>query len=465
MRRSALRQLRVVALAFALPATVIALLVACSGGDGRRAADQSTFAPAAPRAPDVTPTPRAAAMAAPSVKVAPTASPAQATAPTLAAPVIRPIVTGSSITVGGWSPDGEWLAFWRAPDATTDQTSPAETLHFYSPRTGEMCDCPEVRHATLLTPPRALTWEEGGQVVAWSGATAMWGTPCEGGFAPASEAPPTGEEEALSPGGSYRAATRGQRSGDGRIHASTTFTDARTRRPIQTIDYTHRGGESILGLGGEWVTGSLFLIRETEERGPLLVDLEDGRVVVVMAELFALQQVPSPELGFWAAARSVAGSDVFHIVLGGVARRLQLYHSETGQTEELESRYAFSPTFSPDGRWLLMGGFRGPVGTAFALWARPLDPPGTPARLVAEGDYAASWSPDWTRVALARPGSTFGLPNVTSVYSFPEGRPLNSWATGEYRARPAAWSPDGKRLAMSGNVAGERKYGLFVVEP
>lgn len=409
-------------------------------------------------------------MAAPSVMVTPTASPAQAAAPAPAAPLTRPIVTGSSITVGGWSPDGEWLAFWRAPDATTAEALPVETLHFYSPRTGEMCDCPEVRHATLLTPPRPLAWQDGRQVVAWDGATAMRGTPCRSGFAPASEAPATGEDEALSPGGSYRAATRGQRSGDGRIHASTTLTDARTGRPIQTVDYTHRGGEAILGLGGEWVTDSLFLIHETEERGPLLVDLEERRVVAVMAELLRLEQVPSPELGFWAAARTVAGSDTYHIVLGGVelggrAPRLQLYHSETGQAEELESRYAFSPIFSPDGRWLLMGGFKGPVGTASALWARPVDPPGSPARLVAEGDYAASWSPDWTRVAMAGPGSTSGLPNVTSVYSFPEGRPLNSWATGEYRARPDAWSPDGKRLAMSGNVPGERKYGLFVVEP
>lgn len=444
----------VVALALALAAAMAGLLAACSGGPVAHPADLSTAVAVATRGPDDTAAPRAT----------PTAAPTD-TVPAPAARLINPIVTGSSITVGGWSPDGQWLAFWRAADGTPAQPPTAETLHFYSTRTGETCDCPEVQHRTMLTPPRPLAWQSDGQVIAWDGATAKRGTPCQGSFTPTGEAPPSGEAEALSPGGSYRVATHGERAGDGQIHATTTFADARSGQLIQTIDYTHRGGEVILGLGGGWVTDRLFLIRETEERGPLLVDLEQGRIVAVMAELFGLQQVPSPQLGFWAAARTVAGSDIYHIVLGGAAGRLQLYHSETGQAEEVELTYAFSPTFSPDGRWLLMGGFRGAVGSTFALWARPVDPAGSPARLVAEGDYAASWPADWTRVAMAGPGSTFSLPNVTSVYSFPEGHLLNSWATGEYRARPAAWSPDGRRLAMSGNIPGEWKCGLFIVEP
>lgn len=457
--------------ALVLLAAMAALLVACSGGPAAPADDHGTAAPATTRAPDATATPSTTPTAVPSVMVPPTAAPGQAAATlTPAAPLIRPIVIGASIQVSSWSPDGQWLAFWQAEDGAPCQPPAAETLHFYNAHTGEMCDCPGVQHRTMLTPPRPLVWQSDGQVVAWDGATAKRGTPCQGSFTPTSEAPATGEAETLSPRGSYRAATHGERAGDGRIHATTTFADAHSGRPVQTIDYTHRGGEVILGLGGEWVTHRLFLIRETEERGPLVVDVAEGRVVAVMAELFGLQQVPSPQLGSWAAAKTVAGSDIYHIVLGGVelggaAPRLQLYHSETGQTEELELRYAFSPTFSPDGRWLLMGAFRGAVGSTFALWARPVDPPGSPARLVAEGDYAASWSPDWTRVAMAGPGSLYALPNVTSVYSFPAGTVLNSWATGEYWARPDVWSPDGKRLAMSGNVPGEWEYGLFIVEP
>jgi len=409
--------------------------------------------------------------------------------PTPAAPPITPVVTGAEIAVSSWSPDGEWLAFWKANDAAPAQLHRAMTLWFYNPRTGQTCDCPEIRSKTTDISPPPLTWEDGGQAVVQDGATTWRGAPCQGSFRATSDVPPPAD--ALSPGGSYRAATREEQSGDAQIEVTTTLSDTPSGQTVQAVEYLLPAEvQGNLGLGGACVTDSLFLIRETLDRGPLLVDVRTGRVIAVMAELFGLDQLPSPNLGFWAAAQAVAGSDSYHIVLGALHHGLfggvgiestwpplRLYHSETGQVEELPFKVAWSPTFSPDGRWLLMDArpWRTRAGTdetypSSALWARPVDPPGSAVHLVADGDSHACWSPDWTRMAMAGPGSSLGLPNVTSVYSFPEGTVLNAWATGDYRAQQAAWSPDSKRLAMSGlamsgNVPAGLQYALFVVEP
>ena len=399
--------------------------------------------------------------------------------PTPRPPAITPLATGASIEVGGWSPGGEWLAFWRAGDGAPANPYPAMTLHFYSVRTGQTRECPEFRTQTTSTRPLPLTWQDDAQVVVWDGKTAKRGTPCQGSFQTIAEKGPAdaAEAAALSPGGSYRATTVEEPSDGGRIRVTTAFADARTGQPVRAVGYFHRGGLGSLGLGGEWLTDRLFLIRETFDRGPLLVDVQEGRVVEALRQLFAVSQAPSTELGFWAAGKTVAGTDTYHIVLGGVGLEsayppLRLYHSETGEVEELAFKYSWSPIFSPDGRWLLLDARprRPRAGTDLvyesqALWVRPVDPAGSSPRLLADGGYPARWSPDWTRVAVAGPGSFFGLPNVTSVYSFPEGRLLSSWATGGYQARPDAWSPDGRWLAMSGNVPGEWKYALFVVEP
>ncbi len=400
-----------------------------------------------------------------------------ASVPGTAAPAVTPIATGASIQVSGWSPDGQWLAFWKADDSAPAQPYPAATLHFYNARSHEICSC-ELQ-TTKGSCPR-LTWLDGGEVVVGDGGAAVQGAPCRRSFRPVDAAAPTPDPASLSPGGSYRVSTVYQGQGDAGLQATSTFAEAATGRPTMVVTSTLAWGDSPglpSGPAGQWVTDRLFLINYSLDRGPLLVDLREGRVIEVMPELFGVRQAQSPDLGFWASAQAVAGSDAYHIVLGGGAGieaafpPLRLYHSETGDVEELQFKYTWGPAFSADGRWLLLDArpdrWVPALGAAYespALWVRPVDPPGSPAHLMGEGQ-GARWSSDWTQVAMAGPGVHYGLPNVISVYSFPEGRLLKTWATGEYQARPDAWSPDGKRLAMSGNVPGEWKYALFIVEP
>jgi hypothetical protein len=87
---------------------------------------------------------------------------------------------------------------------------------------------------------------------------------------------------------------------------------------------------------------------------------------------------------------------------------------------------------------------------------RPVDP-WQPGRFFAGGSPYSLGSPDWSMVA-------FGGEGNFSVYAFPEGETLSSWETGDYSARPVAWSPAGSALVVHGGAPGEWDQALFLVQ-
>nr|HPL29616.1 hypothetical protein [Anaerolineae bacterium] len=85
---------------------------------------------------------------------------------------------------------------------------------------------------------------------------------------------------------------------------------------------------------------------------------------------------------------------------------------------------------------------------------------------VREADRGLAWSPDGRRIAFVY--SEYGPPQdeqtgYLMLADLARGvvRPLLE-QPGVY-GRPA-WSPNGTRLAMSGNVPGEWRYALFISE-
>jgi hypothetical protein len=115
------------------------------------------------------------------------------------------------------------------------------------------------------------------------------------------------------------------------------------------------------------------------------------------------------------------------------------------------------PSFSSDGRWLLLDEHPIQDGVeSHALWIRPVDPPGSEVRFFAAGSIPAAWSPDGSRIAFLQPDSV-------SVYEFPEGDRLSSWGTGVYEPQSQSWSPQGGSLAVLGGVPGEWQQALFVI--
>jgi hypothetical protein len=159
-----------------------------------------------------------------------------------------------------------------------------------------------------------------------------------------------------------------------------------------------------IGAGGEWIRDDLFLIWRTSDRGPLLLGT-DGSVIEIAPELFGAPAVPETTPGeeyMWAADGISDDSGNYHLVLYGSGVEsafppVQLYHSETGQVEALEFTHVWEPTFSPDGRWLLLMESR--VGsdqmTTPYLWARQVDPAGSASggggRIVLHGLGWRAW--------------------------------------------------------------------------
>lgn len=453
----------------------VALLAGCvapSAGLGMPTATSSTTAPM-PTALGTISSPIVAPSATLATTTAPSATPmpVMPRAPDLS---ITPVVSGGTIQVDSWSPDGKWLAFWQAEvGARPSSVGPPMTLHFYHVRTGETCSCPESETTGRQRYYQSTTWTADGQFLIWDGEKGKQAAPCQGGFRPTGEAAlsPTPKSISASPAGGYRVSTAYTRRAGPGFDVVSTFTEVASDHSIMTVAYTVGQGDTPLipaDPGGEWVTDRLFLIYYTLERGPLLVDLAQERVVQV-AELFGVKWDPEPSGGFAARGQVAPGTGDYHIAL--TPWPALLYHLETGEVEVIAE--GDHPIFTRDGQWLLTytnisAAAPGVSGTPCGetLWVRPVDPPGSRASAVVVGDIVtAPLSPDGTRLTIRGKSGACGMENVISVYSFPEGSLLASWSTGQYFARPIRWSPDGKRLAIVGIIPTTDRGGLFIVEP
>lgn len=413
----------------------------------------------------------------PTVIPAIAASPTATLEPTEAVPTptpepanvpIEPLATAAAIRVDSWSLDGDWLAYWLSTEKdVTGYPFPSGNLNFLNIRTGQACSYPEYIARDY---DDRVTWQSDGQVTIFSGDSTIRGIPCQNNFISIADYPHTDTDEAnsaLSPEGGYQVSTSSHREADGTINAVTTIINASTGEVKNIIEWKHRGGLGELGLGGQWLTEDLFLIHETLDQGPLLVTVGNGSIQVAM-EMFGVTPMLDLEQENFVSVRAegatVEGSDIYHIALAGVGIEaefppIMLYHSESGEAEEVPFKHLWFPAFSPDGQWLLLDERPTRYGReSYALWIRSVDPPGSQVRLLAKGTLNVLWSPDWKKAAS-------GLPGVISIFAFPSGVQLGSWMIGEYEARPIAWSPDGESLSVQGFIPGQWKQALFVVRP
>ncbi len=206
-------------------------------------------------------------------------------------------------------------------------------------------------------------------------------------------------------------------------------------------------------MGGEWVGPSTFLLYETLEHGPLLLETT-GAVRSVLSDLLGIRSVPSilgPEAYGWIARPSIdTATGSFHLLLSGVGEEARfplavLYHAEDGSQETLPYRHPWSDEFAPDGRWLLMDARPDDAGyEAHQVWIRPLEAADGDWTLLADRLDSDLWSLDMASYAWQH-GSMVGW------RTFPTGDLLGEWNTAPYAARPAMISPDGCRLAAEGN--------------
>ena len=375
---------------------------------------------------------------------------------------IEPVARGADIRIDSWSQDGAWLAYWLSTEEDLKESSwpaPPGKLHFVSPQTGQNCEHPELVSSEY---GQQIIWQPDERAILFSDGEYWVGLPCSE-FRPIAGAQVIRRESqdaSLSPDGRFQAATTIHDRSGGVVRITTLIRNTSTGQLENSVEWEIDERLGDLGLGGEWVTQDLFILYETMNRGPLLIEA-GGEAIKIAPELLGVPVIPPgdprwDEVSLVARASSVEESGVYHILLSGIGIEanfppVRLYHSETGEVETLPFKYLWRRGFSQDGRWVLLDA-RPDVGgyESYALWYRPVDPPGSEARLLAEGTPYDSWSPDGARVAFGRPGNL-------SVFTFPEGVQTGAWRTGDIAPYSLVWSPDGAWLAAAGDRA------LFIV--
>jgi hypothetical protein len=392
--------------------------------------------PALPNTPTTIPTPTATATAIP----------------------IEPAATGADIRIDSWSPDGIWLGYWLSTkEDLTAGSYPASIgrLYFLNPHTGQVCEHPNLVSSEY---PPLITWQPDGRAVVHNKDTYQTGSPCED-FTPLPVSDivfPKVQDPSLSPEGSYRVRSD-VRDETEFLVVTTTITNVSNGEVENSVEWEIEQALGELGLGGEWVTDDLFILYGTRERGPLLLEAGKG-VIQVAPDLFG---VPG-NLNLNVRAAAVKDTEIYHILIYGTGSEanlppVRLYHSETGVVEELPYTHLWRYGFSPDGHWVLLDSRPNQEGyESYALWVRPVDPPESRLRLLAEGTPWFSWSSDQSKIA-------FGWTGRFSVLAFPEGDEIGSWSTDGYTNYYIVWSPKGDFIATAGNINGQMDAALYIV--
>ena len=382
---------------------------------------------------------------------------------------ITPLVTAPYLEFGSWSPDSQWIAYWFSSQQDVQQATnfmPGGTLNFRNVTSGETCAVSQ-----LVTPDNQsakIYWSDEVEVIIAIGEETFAGKPCQietyrelDNF----ETEPV-PNPGLSPAGEYHADTILQSSENSVLTFETTITATGSVQPAQRVTWQidERLGE--YGLGGEWISQEQFLVYETLDQGPLILDVERG-MIPVLTEFFGLDEIPSiagpEEYGLRAIPLSGMERDSFHLLVQGVGLEanfpaVMLYHAENGTMETLPFRYVWREPHSPDHQWLLMderpdvGGYE-----TYTISIRALDDIGGDWHQIATNVSSALWNTDWSEMA-------FSSNETVTWQTFPEAERIGQWYTGQFWTHAVAWSPDGRALVTIGNIPGAVESGLFILE-
>jgi hypothetical protein len=292
------------------------------------------------------------------------------------------------------------------------------------------------------------------------------GQPCSENFQPVAD--PRSlvtyfADPGLSPDGRYRA-SRFFDVREGMVYNETTLTDVNSGEAVQTIAWQQEerlGDWAEAGPGGRWLDSRYFLIPETIDQGPLLVEA-NRRIIPVISEFFGETFTPcTPQAcRIYRAHASVDLAGELHILLqasdiSSGANSLRLYHKESGVIESLPMAYPWVEPFSLQDGWLMLDR----DGNYQSLWFRSIDPPGEALHLFLEGAREFSWAPQGGAIAVRGPQE-----DQVTLFSFPQGEPLAAWSTqGSQYGSLATWSPEGESLAVLGYAYGGQDSDLFLL--
>ena len=375
--------------------------------------------------------------------------------------------SGSFLLLDSWSPDGQWLAYWRssAEDVANNQqidSAPGGTLYLLNSLTGQLCDMPHFR--TTMAGTMTLSWDaDNGLSINNYEAEQKWrGQPCQPDtFALLDEPPdfvaPLRLFDSFSPNGRFHIHTELLGGSGTTLSFTTVLIQLDAGYPdslITDITWRKQQTRSEANLGGDWISPSQFLIRYTLDDGAMLLDTEQpGIILPIHQEIFGIDR-PGSDRVIIPAPGTTADSYRLLLLSGHSPEPIKHYHADRDLVETLPFYTHWHPPFTADYEWLLLRDT-----TTNDVWARrTADVNGEWQRLAANPGLLR-FNADGTETAV------FNQNNQTITWrTFPDGELIGEWPIAPYAASTIAWSPNGRFLAVIGRISGEWQYSLFLFE-
>lgn len=358
-----------------------------------------------------------------------------------------------------WSPDGQWLSFWGSGKGneewkSADAGSEAKRLNFVNVMTGAWCEMSSIALSERF--PTGIWLDNSTYFVTSEIAQrTVRLTPCSESsmsvepYTPFEAIAPqivADEKQSLSPNKEFSVITTFDEPPSnskflGAV-ATTTFTRVGESNSFE-VSYQPNIAD---GLGGQWVSERLFLINTSVERGPLLVDVLEERVMPLLD--YGLKMVQPNETGygmFTARPLTQFGSDylilttvdhawlfsikkltVFPLPFNGVARFLPLSDSVT---------------------YLVLQDHRDVIPDRWDLYIHPFergkDPQTWEWVLLDEMVNSWQWSQSGNAVVLA-------ADDTIRWRQFPSGELTGEAAIDGYTMEVLAWSPNNRAVLLRG---------------
>lgn len=382
-------------------------------------------------------------------------------------PAETPLARAAYIYFESWSPDSLFFAFWTSDTADIEAwlpyAMPGGVLTFFDVTSKTICSV-EALH-TAHSGEASLFWQTDGTVIIRHGETILTGKPCGNftpldGFTTPLEAT---DDPGLSPDGRYRVSNRLVDSADGLLTYEITFYEG--ERPLYSVDWSidERLGDYAGWTGGSWVSPTQFVIYETAEKGPLLLDAKVG-VAPVLSALFGIDTIPTLENDSYSLSIHPlpdSSAENYHFLLYGIGNpaefpQVMLFHAETDLVETLPAWSLWWTPVIDD--WLILSESDFETGhERNNLLRRQIeDIGGTWEHFALDVDYTL-WDEAYSQLVWIQAEDT------VIWQTWPDGDLLGRYNTKPFWVVPAAFSPDGNKIVLLGSLPGQWNHGLFLL--
>lgn len=389
--------------------------------------------------------------------------------------ILLSLISAANISFDSWSRDSQWIAYWVS--SIDDVKNPINyyiipgSLGFTNVNTGISCIVDRLRRQGE---GGNVEWMDDNEMIVIIGEIAYQGKPCqEAEYQNITNYKPTiareVEDPLISPDRLYRALDQELEYKNGICKYATSIIRRVDGKELVVAEWRMQERIGGCGSSSKWISKTQYLIEETLDQGPLILDVNWG-VINVLKDLFQLTEIPSlldpNEYDLYAQALSGFETDTYHLLVSGIGTEsnfpdVRLYHAESGLVETLPFKYAWEPGFSNDGKWLLMDGRPGVEGYQRRLLSvRLVEGKGLDWKVIIPIVDEFSWSNNGKEIISSEK-------NMISWREFPNARIIGMWDILNYDAVNFYFSPDLKKVVVIGIIFGkavtESTSGLFIV--